>query len=150
MPLNAPPPLFSTLCQYDIKHAWELLKGHLPPVNNLIRNAASLLPASLLSEGRAKLWALFKAQGSRRFLSVQKTSQKVSNQRIPSLTPSPPLPRHSTVLPQSFQRARQRSLPFPARVELRQLPALASSNPEREMQITALGTVNKVLRLTHS
>lgn len=146
-----PRPFFSPLCQYDITHSWELLKGRLPPVKNLIRNAASLLPASLLSEGRAKLGALLKAQGSRGTLYIQKNVSESFQSTHPISNPlSPPLPRHSTVLPQSFQRARQRSLPFPARVELRQLPALASSSPEREMQMMALGTVNKVLRLTHS
>lgn len=146
-----PRPFFLLCANTILNTPGNFWRDTCPPVKSLIRNAASLLPTSLLSEGRAKLWALFKTQGSRRFLYTRRT-QKVTNQQVPSLTPSLHLsPGIQQFSPRAFrERGKESSLPFPARVELRQLPALASGNPEREMQIMALGTVNKVLGLQHS
>lgn len=64
---------------------------------------------------------------------------------MPATTPYYPCVGVQHFSPRSFQKARQRFLPFPARIGLRQLRAPANSDPERGMQITTLGTVNKVL-----
>lgn len=140
--------------------AWKLwntprdssLRDTCPQMQTLIHKATSLLSASL-SEGKGNLSGSFlKHMAPGDSFKFGKLLRKFPMHKLnlwPLLTP--PLHRHSTFLPQIFQKARQRSLPSPARLGLRQLPALANRNPERGMQITVLGTVNKVLnRLTHN
>lgn len=56
-------------------------------------------------------------------------SQKAAEARVASVTPSPP------VGPQAFSR----SLPSPAGVGLRQLPAGPSGDPGRESQLPPQG-----------
>lgn len=127
------------------------LRDTCPQMQNLIHKATSLLSASL-SEERRNLSGSFENTWLQEILLkfgklFRKRPVCELNQCPLPLTP-PPLPprrRHSTFLSQIFQKARQRFLPFPARIGLRQLPAPANSNPERGMQITTLGTVNKVL-----
>lgn len=125
------------------------LSDTCPQMQTLIRKTTSLLSAkAFFQKGEENFLVLLLKTRCLQEIPLNLDNFSESFRCIKEIYTPPihsTLHRYSTALSQIFLKARQRSLPFPARIRLRQLPAPASSNPERGMQITAPGTVNKVL-----
>lgn len=138
----------STLCLSDIKLPWEFLKGHLPPNAKSYPQCNQSSFCKPFRREKKSFWFFFKHMAPEDSFKFGKLFRKLpvsELNRCPHPHPTLPLCRHLAFLSQIFQKARQRFLPFPDRIGLRQLPARPTATQRGGMQITTLGTVHKVL-----